>query len=148
MVRRDTLGWILLVGFMTELIVFLLAIHLIGFGPAVLLSLATSLLGVARLRHVGRAALASLLEFSATPRLRQGDFVDGILQALGAGLLILPGFISDFAGLVLTAPSGRRWIGHRLRLVEDPRPRRDGHAAPTIELGAEDWTRIDNVRHG
>jgi UPF0716 protein FxsA len=36
------------------------------------------------------------------------QFVDGLLVAFGAALMLTPGFISDFMGIVLLIPPTRR----------------------------------------
>jgi UPF0716 protein FxsA len=65
--------------------------------------------------------------------------LDGTLAGLGAVLLILPGFVSDFVGLALAAPSVRFWVTERLKLGKFGRP-----AAPkVIELVPREWSRHD-----
>jgi UPF0716 protein FxsA len=148
MFRRGTLGSTLGVALLAELIVFLLVAHWIGLGAAILLSIATSLFGAARLRRSGDAAFKALRGLSGPLVLGEGRVVDGMLQALGGLFLLIPGFLSDFLGLVLIAPSGRRWIADHFGLGEAAQPRPRPGAARIVDLGADDWTRIDNVRHG
>lgn len=131
-----------------EAVALALIVHLVGFAGAVLLTIATSLAGIAMLRRLGVAA-AFRLRQSLTSRAEERTtvsrqtFVDGTLSALGSVLLILPGFVSDFAGLALAAPSIRSWVAERL-----PFGKGDGatgrRAAPdVVELAPQEWSRLD-----
>ncbi len=69
--------------------------------------------------------------------------VDGTLIGLGSILLILPGFVSDFFGLALAAPSVRAWISDRLQMGRTSRTP-GGRAGPTlVDLDPHEWSRID-----
>ena len=145
MFRRGNLGALVFGGFLAELVVFVAVADRIGFGSAVLLSLAASLLGLVMLRRSGLSALSSLRELAQGARSREGTFIEGMLGALGALLLILPGFLTDLLGLVLLAPSGRQWLVRRMGLKIDIPSQRRTADARTIDLGDGDWTRIDNA---
>ncbi len=146
MLRRRNLGTFIGLGLLAELCVFAAAVERIGFGGAVGLSLAFSLLGVVMLRRSGTSALAALRGLADNPRGREGAFIDGMLGAIGALLLIIPGFLSDLCGLVLLAPSGRQWVVRRFGLAIEPPAAMARRADPrTIDLGDTDFTRIDNV---
>ena len=41
--------------------------------------------------------------------------LEGLMLALGGGLLILPGFISDVLGLVMLLPFTRRLLANKMR---------------------------------
>ncbi|MNR19162.1 phage T7 F exclusion suppressor FxsA [compost metagenome] len=43
------------------------------------------------------------------------DMFHGLMLALGGGLLLLPGFISDVIGLVCLLPFTRRLLGRKMR---------------------------------
>ena len=147
MVRANIARWIGL-GLLAELIVFIMLADRIGFGWAVLLSLATSLIGVATLRRTGLSVLVTLRQLNETGLNRQGLFIDGMLGAIGAALLIVPGFLTDIVGLMLQAPSIRQALARRFGLMLDGEmsavPRRS--ADRTIDLGSGDWTRLDGSR--
>ncbi|MEJ0095576.1 MAG: FxsA family protein [Methylocella sp.] len=136
--------------FVSEFVAFALVVHAIGFGGAVLLSLLTSFAGAAMLRRLGlstamrlRRALASRSHEEAG--LSREAAVDGALFGIGAILLILPGFVSDFVGLALAAPSIRFWVGDRLQIGKTSRGRKGGRAGPTlVELDPREWSRLDH----
>ncbi|HEX4768681.1 MAG TPA: FxsA family protein [Lichenihabitans sp.] len=146
MLRRGNLGTFIGLGLLAELCVFAVVADRVGFGGAVGLSLVFSLLGVVMLRRSGTSALASLRGLAGNPRGREGAFVDGMLGAVGALLLIVPGFLSDLCGLLLLAPSGRQWVVRRFGLaIEPPAAMRRRGDPRTIDLGDTDFTRLDNV---
>ena len=102
-------GWLAL-----ELTAFMAVVETIGLAGALLLGFATSLAGFALLRQTGTGALNHLRSaFSGAPQGQDAMF-DGLIRAIAAFLLILPGFISDLAGLALAAPSLRQMLVRRL----------------------------------
>ncbi|MFF5173622.1 FxsA family protein [Micromonospora sp. NPDC000089] len=98
----------LLLGVLLELAVFVGVGHLIGYGPAVLLAFAASLLGLVLLRREGLRAWRG---FRASVESRQPpgrQVTDGFVGLLGALLLAAPGLISGVVGLLLLVPPVRR----------------------------------------
>ncbi len=88
-------------------------VETIGLAGALLLGFATSLAGLALSRQTGTGALNHLRSaFSGAPQGQDAMF-DGSIRAIAAFLLILPGFISDLAGLALAAPSLRQMLVRR-----------------------------------
>jgi UPF0716 protein FxsA len=90
-----------------EVVMFILVAKAIGLLWAVLVALATSVVGTVLLRREGargwrrfRAAVAE-----GRPPGREG--ADGAVGLLGALLLLTPGFLTDAAGLLLLAPPVR-----------------------------------------
>ncbi len=130
-----------------ELAVFGAVVHAIGFIGAIIASILTSLAGLAMLRRMGVSAAARLRQAvtrksNENNKLSREALVDGTLTGLGAVLLILPGFVSDLAGLALAAPSFRLWVSERLKLGKNETP--GSRAAPSmIELAPREWTRLD-----
>ncbi len=134
-----------------EFVAFGLIAGAVGFGGALFLCLLTSLVGVAMLRRLGvstawrlRRAMSARSQEEAG--LSRAALVDGGLVAIGSILLILPGFVSDFCGLALAAPSVRGWLGEKFQNG------RSGHASGgrsgpmTVELDPQEWSRTDPAR--
>jgi UPF0716 protein FxsA len=127
-----------------ELVAFEFVVYLIGFAGAILACILTSLAGLASLRRMSLSGALRLRRAFAGRGSEQAGLsrevlVDGALAGLGAILLILPGFVSDFVGLALAAPSFRIWVVEKLRLGRMPGGRA---AAPAlIDLTPEEWSR-------
>ena len=154
MLRRQNLGTLLLLGVVAEIVAFIAVVDWLGAGPAVLLGLGSTLLGAARLKRLGGAAFTRLRDVAEGRVAREDAFIDGALDAVGAVLLILPGFISDGIGLALLAPSCRDWVKARVGFTAGPLagPRAErvrAAAGPrTIDLDTQDWSRLDRSRPG
>lgn len=117
-------GWLAI-----EAIAFALVVHFLGLVPALILGAGTTVLGlldIMRLVDYLRSRMGRPKEAKA-----RANVIDGGLQALGALLLILPGFASDLVGLALKAPSIRSDIAKRFS--ERPKGPR------TIDLQPTEW---------
>ncbi|GHJ53991.1 hypothetical protein Nm8I071_32980 [Nonomuraea sp. TT08I-71] len=104
-----------------ELTVFVLVGRGVGFGFAVLLVFAASLLGLVLLRREGMRAwhgFRAAVE-SGQPPGRQ--VTDGLVGLLGALLLALPGLVSGVVGLLLLVPPVRRLAGVGVRRATERR---------------------------
>lgn len=114
-----------------EIIAFSLVAHTTGFLGAVLLGFATTLIGFSGAR--------SLLDFWRRARSgEKGEPMDAGLAALASILLILPGFLTDFAGLALMSPSVRRALAARLgKNSPGPDP-------GVVDLSPLEWTHTDD----
>jgi UPF0716 protein FxsA len=97
-----------------EVLAFVEIGRAIGWLAALLLLLATSLLGWQVLRVQGRAAIQRVSLAVSERRAPAGPAIDGALGFLGAALLAVPGFVTDVIGaLLLFRPSRRlvrRWL--------------------------------------
>ena len=98
-----------------ELYVFFKVSTAIGFFPALLLIIAGSMLGVVVVRVAGLATALRARESLNRGELPAGQMLNGLMLALAGGLMVLPGFISDFVGLLLVLPPVRRLLVNRLR---------------------------------
>ncbi len=133
--------------FAAELAAFWLVVAFFGIAGALLLGLATSLIGFSLLKRLGRGAAANLRQVLDTRGLvlQPGALFDGSLAAVGATLLILPGFVSDLVGLALSAPSIRSWFASRLKGWKPAQPKQSPMRDQVIDLGAQEWRRIDEA---
>ena len=100
-----------------EVFVFIEVGLAIGWLPAVVLLLGTSLLGTQLLRVQGRVAVERVSAAVAERRAPGRAALDGVLGFLGGVLLAIPGFLSDALGALLVLPPTRtlasRWISRR-----------------------------------
>lgn len=104
-----------------EIAVFVLVGHSVGFGRAILLVAATSLLGVLLLRREGVRAWQGFRAAADAGR-PPGERVTDGLVGLAAGLLLaVPGFVTGVAGLLLMLPPVRRLARHRVQRAAERR---------------------------
>ena len=152
MLRLSNIGTLLLLGLAAEVVAFIAVVDWLGLGPALLIGAGSTLLGLARLRQLGASAFGQLRAMAENRAGREDAFIDGALAAVGAVLLILPGFVTDAIGLALLAPSWRQWVRGRIGVAAGPlaAPRAErvrAAASPrTIDLDANDWSRLDRSR--
>ena len=133
------MGGLALLGFLVlpiaEIVVALKIASAIGAFATVILLLGGSIVGGAVVRRAGSRAWRELQTAAAAGRPPK-DVVDGAIVLLGGLLLLVPGFITDVAGLVLLVPLTRRFtrwavaagVSRRLRIARreqrrDPRTR-------------------------
>jgi UPF0716 protein FxsA len=98
---------LLLVWPVAELFVAIKVGEALGVLPTIALLVASWPAGSWALRSQGRAAWRRFAAAVSQRRPPGREAVDGTLVLLGGGLLIVPGFITDAAGIVLLAPPTR-----------------------------------------
>ena len=131
-----------------EVLLFILVVHLVGVGGAFLLGVGTSLLGLMRLKRAGTSALRTMRSRLDRSTVASGALLDDTLATLGAIALLLPGFLSDVVGLVLSVPLVRERIvgiaarrsGQRGPGSAAPCPR---HGPSVIDLDHDQWRPAD-----
>lgn len=90
-----------------ELYVIIKVGEAIGVLPTLFLLLFGSIGGAMLLRHQGRGAWRRFNEALAQRRFPGREVADGALIVVGGTLLLTPGFITDFVGLLLLFPPTR-----------------------------------------
>jgi UPF0716 protein FxsA len=79
----------------------------IGILPTIALLILDSVLGAWLMRSQGRAAWLRFNRALAEGRVPGREVIDGVLVIFGGALLLTPGFLSDFLGLLLLLPPTR-----------------------------------------
>ncbi len=103
----------------------------IGFWPSVLLLIAAALVGAKIVHDQGLATARRAAEALAEGTPPVGPMLEGVALVLAGALLILPGYLSDVAGLLLMVPPFRRFaILSVLRRFRDAARRRFPQAPP------------------
>jgi UPF0716 protein FxsA len=93
---------------LAEVLVYVLVAAQIGVGWTILLTLATSAVGMSLLARQGTRALGELRERARTRQPGAGRALgDAGLGAVGALLVVLPGFLGDVVGLCCLVPGLR-----------------------------------------
>jgi UPF0716 protein FxsA len=100
-----------------ELYVIIQIGGLIGVWPTIALLLADAMLGSLLLRHQGRGAWQRFNKAIAERRFPGREVADGLLIAIGATLLLAPGFLTDIVGLILLIPPTRALVRRLLKGV-------------------------------
>lgn len=91
-----------------ELVILIRLGQLMGLWPTVALVLLTGFAGAALARLEGMRVLLQFQAEVAAGRLPTQAMLDGISVMVGGALLLTPGVLTDFAGLVLLFPPTRR----------------------------------------
>jgi UPF0716 protein FxsA len=127
-----------------EIAVFILVALQIGFGWALAVQLAASLLGALVLRHAGGSHIARMRVVLGPQRITalQADSA-GTLSVVAGILLLIPGFITDILGLLLLIGPLRRALGAGLRRAAD-RPATP--ADTVVDLAPEDWRQMPDAK--
>jgi UPF0716 protein FxsA len=129
-----------------ELYVFTKVQALLGFFPALLLIIGSVVLGSLVLRVAGLTMALGVRARLARGEMPEREMLDGMLMALGGGLLVLPGFISDALALLCLLPFVRRMLvslllrraqeqAQRQRAFADDLQARAGQTQPNVIEG-------------
>jgi UPF0716 protein FxsA len=138
---RSIFGPALIIWVVAELATFYAVAHVIGLGGALLAGVATTLLGFSNLRENASVALQRVRAAVTGARAREGAMAEGMIGSFGAILLILPGFLSDIVGLVLTIPSVRDDLASKMRAHQPGSGRKADLTA--IDLNPSEWRITD-----
>lgn len=80
----------------------------LGFWPTVLLVLISGVVGAALAKGQTRSVWASIRRDLSEGRVPSQGLMDAALVFVAGGLLMAPGFLTDFLGLALLIPAARR----------------------------------------
>ncbi|MBO4160264.1 FxsA family protein [Micromonospora antibiotica] len=100
----------LLLAVVAELAVFVVVGRAVGFGTAVLLVFAASLVGLVLLRREGMRAWRGFRTSVESRQPPGRQVTDGLVGLAGALLLAVPGLFSGVVGVVLLVPPVRRLV--------------------------------------
>jgi UPF0716 protein FxsA len=127
-----------------EVVVLVQVAEVIGLPQALALMVATSLAGVAVLRHPGRTRINRLHEAVMTKGIAGLEASGDAFLTVAAGfLLLLPGFITDAGGLLLLLPPVRSWIAGRFQRVMQTRP---PGTPGVVDLERDQWKQMPDQR--
>jgi UPF0716 protein FxsA len=130
-----------------EIVVFFVVAAAIGWLWTIFLFFGSSLVGMMVLKHAGRANLTRFRSALAG----QGAAAihldaPGLATMIGGFLLVVPGFITDAAAVLLLLPPLRRWLGATIgRAVRKARPRPPRSPA-VIDLEPDQWHQVPDRR--
>lgn len=98
-----------------ELTVLISVGSAIGVLPTIALVIATSIFGGLVLRIAGITTAWRARERLARGEMPDQEVLQGVMMAVGGGLLLLPGFITDVIGVLCLFPGTRRLLIGRMR---------------------------------
>ena len=138
--KSKILAFALTTWLVVEVVAFVLVVQFLGMLAAIALGVGTTLLGLSDVKRLFAYLRSRIMQ----PRAKtKGSklVLDGALQALGAALLILPGFASDIVGLALKAPSIRASLAERITQTQG---RKKGPR--TIDLAPNEWKSLSQKK--
>ncbi|GAA3885195.1 hypothetical protein GCM10022243_57520 [Saccharothrix violaceirubra] len=105
---------VLLIGLAVELTTLVWAFGAWGFLTTLGLLVLGGVVGSVLIRREGARTMAAFTEALRSRREPHQEIADGVLIAAAGLLIVVPGFLSDLAGLFLLFPPTRRLVSRRL----------------------------------
>lgn len=130
----------------TEIALAVWAASLIGWGWVMAAFAAGIGVGLLVMRWAGASAAASLRAASRTGALPGGEVGDHALTFLGGFLIMVPGFLTDLAGVLLVLPPTRSLVRRASGRALGRRVRAAGFTV--VETTRADGTRVSRVVEG
>ncbi len=132
-----------------EIAVLIMVGSSIGVFPTIGVIIGTGILGAMLLRFQGLALLTRMRTEINAGRTPEKEMADGAMIALGGVFLMIPGFISDFLGVLLFIPQVRRllrqYLGRNINVVRaGSRQRSSG----VVDLEPNEYRRADDSNDG
>lgn len=100
---------------MTELVLLIKIGRHIGLLNTVLIVIATGILGASLARWQGLTVIKEVQNQLSVGIMPKEEIIDGIMILAGGLLLLTPGLITDFIGLVAIIPITRKWIKYLVK---------------------------------
>ncbi|MFH1905335.1 MAG: FxsA family protein [bacterium] len=100
---------------MTELVLLIKIGRHIGLLNAILIVIATGISGASLARWQGLTVIREVQNQLSVGIMPKEEILDGIMILAGGLLLLTPGLITDFIGLVAIIPITRKWIKYLVK---------------------------------
>ncbi len=101
---------IILTSTLLELYVLISVGEVIGAFSTILLVILTALIGSILLKYQGRSTLNKAQQIALAGQIPTNEILEGVMLLVSGLLLLTPGFITDFLGLLGLFPTSRRWL--------------------------------------
>lgn len=121
---------------LAELFVLIKVGSSIGALAAILLLVLSGIAGVLLLRLAGFATAWRARERLARGELPEREMLQGLMMAIGGGLLFLPGFISDVLALIVLFPPTRNFLFRQINRRMEAQMRRQRAFADDLQARA------------
>lgn len=97
-----------------ELYVLIEVGGIIGAVPTILLTIATAVIGANLMRSQGLATMQSAQVNMAAGQVPANEMMEGVFIFMGGLLLLIPGFVTDFIGLLFLIPPIRHALARKV----------------------------------
>ncbi|RKT54953.1 FxsA family protein [Saccharothrix australiensis] len=114
---------VVLIGLAVEITALVAAFGAWGLLPTLGLLVLGGVVGSMLMRREGARTMAAFSEALRSRRAPHQEIADGVLIAAAGFLIVVPGFLSDVAGLLLLFPPTRRLLSRRLARRSEQRER-------------------------
>ncbi|MFL9810242.1 MAG: membrane protein FxsA [Pseudomonas sp.] len=121
---------------LAELFVLIKVGSSIGALATILLLVLSGIAGVLLLRLAGFATAWRARERLARGELPEREMLQGLMMAIGGGLLFLPGFISDVLALIVLFPPARNFLFRQINRRMEAQMRRQRAFADDLQARA------------
>lgn len=139
---------VFILGIFAEIYVFIEIGDTIGAGPTLLLTLLSTLLGIALLRRQGVEAIQNARHSIRSRKEPLADLFDNFCLVIAGVALVIPGFITDAIGLSLLVPAVRDFLRERFMQRMDIRATTDAAGHPYFHQESQiieaEYTRIED----
>ncbi|GGN92020.1 FxsA family protein [Saccharibacillus kuerlensis] len=120
---KNKMSLLFILAVIIEAAAFVWLIDTFGFFKTIVLTLATTVIGIAMVQFEGRKAMNDLKMLAESGQPPGRKLVDGVCIMAGGAILIAPGLITDLIGISLVFPLTRplyhraamRWIEKRMK---------------------------------
>ena len=93
-----------------DILLYVLAVNVLGFWTALLVAIATSVIGVILLINQGRRTISRFIDDLTRGQKPSHEWIDEIALCLAAFLLAFPGYLTDIIGVVILIPGFRNYL--------------------------------------
>lgn len=127
-----------------EIAVFIVIGGAIGVLPTVVLTVVTAVAGTMMLRQQGLSLVKRMQSELDSGRVPGEDIMQGTMIVLASLLLLIPGFVTDFIGLLLFIPPVREALARFIIARSGVTVVRHGHAYKrqdgVVDLDEDEWS--------
>jgi UPF0716 protein FxsA len=125
---------------LAEIAAFIAVGRVIGILPTLILIVASSAIGMTMLRDAGAGTLSRLQQGRGAPA---AILAEGGTRMLAGILLLIPGFLTDLAALIVLIPSARRLFGGGMKMTVDVRVKPSAQPQEPSGIIEGDFRRLD-----
>lgn len=112
--------FLILAGLAAELASIIMVGNFLGVVPTLLLILAGGVLGINLIKSAGTSIAVALRSPVQAASVQRGAAGKAIARVISGVLFVIPGFFSDFLGILILFPPVRAWLASKIRAGSIP----------------------------